>query len=206
MLRVLCDKLQDFSTESTALRATEMNLEAEIESLRAQLAVARATITRAKEINVTITNLWNQDVQHLAARVPDGWKLVPVEPTEEMCRVDFECDDSIGIDSARICYKAMLSAAPSQQASVQGGPVGHVVWAANVPNTVKEVQWTDFLAPPVGTKLYTHPQQAREPMTEEQGIELAKSLGWKVDFGGICKDALELIRVVELHHKIGEKQ
>jgi hypothetical protein len=38
MLRVLCDKLQDFSTESTALRATEMNLEAEIESLRAQLS------------------------------------------------------------------------------------------------------------------------------------------------------------------------
>jgi hypothetical protein len=38
MFRVLCDKLQDASTESTALRATEMNLEAEIERLLAQLA------------------------------------------------------------------------------------------------------------------------------------------------------------------------
>lgn len=44
--------------------------------------------------------------------VSDGWQLVPKEPTPEMCAIDFDCDDSIGIDSARICYKTMLASAP----------------------------------------------------------------------------------------------
>lgn len=48
----------------------------------------------------------------VAAAVPEGWKLVPIEPTQEMCVVDFDCDDSVGIDSARIIYKAMLAASP----------------------------------------------------------------------------------------------
>jgi hypothetical protein len=49
-----------------------------------------------------------------ALEVREGWRMVPVEPTPEMCRVDFDCDDSIGIDSARICYRAMIEAAPDQ--------------------------------------------------------------------------------------------
>lgn len=47
-----------------------------------------------------------------AQGVPDGWQLVPKEPTQEMCAADFDCEDSIGIDSARTCYKAMLASAP----------------------------------------------------------------------------------------------
>ena len=48
----------------------------------------------------------------LAARVPEGWKMVPVEPTEAMLIVDIETDSFIGIDDASKLYKAMLAAAP----------------------------------------------------------------------------------------------
>ena len=44
---------------------------------------------------------------------------------------------------------------------VQQEPVGRVAWAADVPNTIKEVRWVKC-APPVDTLLYTHPAQ-QEP-------------------------------------------
>jgi hypothetical protein len=37
-------------------------------------------------------------------------------------------------------------------------PVGEVGWAANVPNTIREVHWKNG-SPPIGTKLFTHPPQ-----------------------------------------------
>ena len=53
------------------------------------------------------------------AGVPDGWKLVPVEPTDEMIDAAWECDsatDYVGehkrIHSAADAYRAMLAAAP----------------------------------------------------------------------------------------------
>ena len=46
-------------------------------------------------------------------------------------------------------------------------PIGKVVWAAGVPNTIKEVRWFDFIGPSVGTDLYTSPP-ARNPLTVEQ--------------------------------------
>jgi hypothetical protein len=52
------------------------------------------------------------------AAVPDGWKLVPVEPTDEICEVMEDCmrdygyhPDDIGEFDKAGCYKAMLSAA-----------------------------------------------------------------------------------------------
>ena len=46
----------------------------------------------------------------LSARIPEGWQLVPVEPTEEMC---LEGDAGILDDcNSDEIYKAMLSAAP----------------------------------------------------------------------------------------------
>ena len=45
----------------------------------------------------------------LSARIPEGWQLVPVEPTEEMC---LEGDTGILDDcNSDEIYKAMLSAA-----------------------------------------------------------------------------------------------
>ncbi len=43
-----------------------------------------------------------------APAVPDGWKLVPVEPTEEMLRAAYR---ESGVYSAK-AYRAMLAAAP----------------------------------------------------------------------------------------------
>ncbi|UIL53963.1 hypothetical protein LZU96_08565 [Pantoea agglomerans] len=68
---------------------------------------------------------------HLAGQVPDGWKLVPVEPTEEMIIEGFESrpDESFSEPAvwkkysqlsgcqqaaykAQLCWAAMLAAAP----------------------------------------------------------------------------------------------
>lgn len=55
--------------------------------------------------------------------VPDGWKLVPVEPTPEMidaaAEIDVEPFDNIDDELCAI-YAAMLAAAPSAPATVQG--------------------------------------------------------------------------------------
>lgn len=45
------------------------------------------------------------------AAVPDGWKLVPVEPTAKQWAAGVKAMDS-GIDRPTLCYQAMLSAAP----------------------------------------------------------------------------------------------
>lgn len=53
--------------------------------------------------------------------IPDGWKLVPIEPTEEMIKAmtkeaveQFNGDDFLEQDEMNIaCYKAMLNVAPT---------------------------------------------------------------------------------------------
>ncbi len=60
-----------------------------------------------------------------ASMVPDGWKLVPVEPTDEMVAAAMDCDDvSFDKDDDSLfyvhhnsIYTAMLAAAPSPIAS-----------------------------------------------------------------------------------------
>lgn len=59
-----------------------------------------------------------------AATVPDGWKLVPVEPTEEMCKAGYEAQDKWRSEQcdnfkerrysfSQPRYKAMIDAAPA---------------------------------------------------------------------------------------------
>lgn len=50
-----------------------------------------------------------------AAAIPEGWKLVPIEPTKEMC--DAYCEHSIAPigNLSRYGYKAMLSASPKPE-------------------------------------------------------------------------------------------
>lgn len=46
---------------------------------------------------------------------PDGWMLVPMEPTLEMCRAGDDCDDAdprMDDSPSYYQYKAMLAAAP----------------------------------------------------------------------------------------------
>lgn len=60
------------------------------------------------------------------ARVPDGWVLVPREPTPEMVEAgaravsDHSWGDSTTKECNEIAWEAMLAAAPSQRAEVDG--------------------------------------------------------------------------------------
>jgi hypothetical protein len=47
-------------------------------------------------------------------KVPEGWKLVPIEPTEEMCAAGYKSLQRV--DSTSAHYKAMLAAAPTADA------------------------------------------------------------------------------------------
>lgn len=60
--------------------------------------------------------------------VPDGWKLVPVEPTDEMCKAGYEAKDKWPSERAdtkkemrylwtKPRYKAMIDAAPAAPAA-----------------------------------------------------------------------------------------
>lgn len=52
---------------------------------------------------------------HPASATPEGWQLVPKEPTDEMCyegQEDENCTITNGSSYARALYQAMLAAAP----------------------------------------------------------------------------------------------
>ena len=60
----------------------------------------------------------NENVQGMQAGnspgIPDGWKLVPVEPTANQWAAGMQAFDS-GVDKVTRVYKAMLAAAPQQE-------------------------------------------------------------------------------------------
>jgi len=75
--------------------------------------------------------------------VPEGWKPVPVEPTDAMVQAAYHLDLSYmpgqeGADRAAI-YRAMLSAAPTQPAQVeQPAPAGSGGWEAHSEDMERE--------------------------------------------------------------------
>jgi hypothetical protein len=79
-------------------------------------------------------------------QVPDGWKLVPVEPTREMRNAaireqELHRNMSLGLygdEPASAIYRAMLSAAPSQQAPHPGSQAEYEQWSRDgspIPDT-----------------------------------------------------------------------
>jgi hypothetical protein len=56
--------------------------------------------------------------------------------------------NNLQVDEAITALKERLAQRTEQ------APVGEVSWAANVPNTIREVHWVDG-CPEIGTKLYT---------------------------------------------------
>ena len=116
--------------------------------------------------------------------VPEGWKLVPVEPTSEMldagrnaCEGRFYPQDMLHGPRAMMAdsWAAMLDAAPQppvvEQPKGEQEPVGE---AGSMPGT-DGFTMACFRASdvPVGTKLYTHPQPQREPLTEADLYDIA---------------------------------
>ena len=47
-----------------------------------------------------------------APRVPDGWKLVPIEPTPDMLAAAILSSHALKVHRAGRCYRAMIAAAP----------------------------------------------------------------------------------------------
>lgn len=74
----------------------------------------------------------NFDVNGNASIIPDGYALVPVEPTDEMIEAAMNCedvtynesDDTVFYVHHREIYKAMLAAAPKPQNAPQNIPAG----------------------------------------------------------------------------------
>jgi hypothetical protein len=102
--------------------------------------------------------------------VPQGWKLVPVEPTQEMKRAGMsERHD----DLSRSVYQAMLAAAPQPP---EAAPVQMPEpWAISHHNRVQYSNAAWHGETPDGTKLYTDQQvrqllaaQARKPLKDTE--------------------------------------
>jgi hypothetical protein len=81
-----------------------------------------------------------KELEELAGKFSEGWH------------------EGIKIDASDIM---LLSQAAEALAQPEQEPVGEVGWAANVPNTIREVHWKNG-SPPIGTKLFIHPPQRTE--------------------------------------------
>ena len=71
-------------------------------------------LAKAQELRALADRM---EAKPISAAIPDGWKLVPIEPTESMMdayRYAFTSKDRF--DGANV-YKAMLTAAPAPQDS-----------------------------------------------------------------------------------------
>lgn len=103
----------------------------------ATLQLAKAEITRLR----SELKMWHGKVGEFAkaleaqrseldkARIPEGWQLVPKEPTREMlsagalARHSQACDggySTVGRCAAEVCWPAMLAAAPSPAETPRG--------------------------------------------------------------------------------------
>lgn len=123
----------------------------------------------------------------LAAKpVPEGWKLVPVEPTHDMKRaaIDVEIGDPedriimMTFEEARAVYRSMLSAAPPASQPAEGvEPYAYAVYFPDQPTEVL-VHDLDELTDDLTnrehsiTKLYTTPPASQDPCKTCRGVGL----------------------------------
>lgn len=86
-------------------------------------AVAAYEIGRGSVVGLAATDAKIALRAHLAMRpsAPDGWVMVPVEPTDEMVESAWDSDaaDYVGehkrIWQVAVAYRAMIAAAPKQE-------------------------------------------------------------------------------------------
>lgn len=114
-----------------------------------------------------------------------GWKLVPVEPTNEMIRMAWKYGDHLKSDAPDpvYAYRAMLAAAPVPPAAqVDQEPFAWACWADGVKMEKKLAQLCSYepLAYPHRIKLYAAPLAsllAIAQATLDAAIEIAKTSG-----------------------------
>lgn len=127
------------------------------------------------------------------ATVPEGWKLVPVEPKISMKQAALnasrrwaECDAPLPrtqeLWASEVCWKAMIEAAPQPPIIEESSSAPQQKCKRQQPSVAKVIgvneefgpvllwhrAWTDF---PVGTKLYTNQQPGREPQFDAISVE-----------------------------------
>jgi hypothetical protein len=91
-------------------------------------------------------------------------KWLPEQPTDEIIEAWFSNHEK-GFEKA---YKAMWQSAPE----VEQEPVGEIYEQQHDGSYRAEM----VVELPVGTKIYTHPQQTREPLSDKELSELYLSL------------------------------
>lgn len=98
--------------EHALLQKRVLHLEGLVEKLTNRLAwrntgspngLRRFMTQRQYDAQTPGVQKWYEPIQY---EVPDGWKLVPIEPTEEMRRA------AMNLHNDTMIYQAMLSAAP----------------------------------------------------------------------------------------------
>ena len=121
------------------------------------------------------------DQHNNAPAVPQGWKLVPVEPTKEM--IDAYCEANGRFQSARADWAAMLAATPSPAPAQEPAPTWSLREALQKAKdalslALSDVDWRkDSPTQPVIHKAYNCAHQALALPTAEQvdDINVAES-------------------------------
>ena len=104
------------------------------------------------------------------------------------------CDDYVDRNSpARAALRAALEQPQVEQSSV----VGVIGWKNHLPNSGTVVHWT-ALMPPLGTKLYIHPQTKRQPLTDDEINTI-----WR---NSTHMTIVEVVRDIEAAHGIKEQK
>ena len=139
-----------------------------------------------REASLTERVLWDALIEadgkkaaHAAVAVPDGWKLVPVEPTEDMKAAAVKYANgaavykNVAAEALRIeegiygeVYEAMLTAAPQPPAQAQE-PFGYF--------RAEPFGWTDCASDDEGAKaLYEHPATQPAPVAQGDAEDAAR--------------------------------
>ena len=139
--------------------------------------------------------------------IPEGWKLVPVEPADSQIRAAQDtwwhaCNCETYWDQI---YAAMIAAAPQPPVveQPQGGqePICWVTGYYGGHCTVAPCNGATVL--PVGMALYTHPQPKREPLTDAQINDHRLALPYDGEDLPDPWDFKQGVRAAERAHGIG---
>lgn len=189
--------LRNLHTEAMALRCTEAALRDEIESLRTQLAApSQQALHPGGQAEY---EQWHRD----GSPIPDAQKA-PVAPSDDQimaevgrCGLGFSETRPLGQQWEMVCELIRRFCARQQAPVAQGEPVAWMRCTDITELTDAEPESDGWLP------LYTTPQQASEPMTQEQIIEGYCSVPMVHQYVEAFQQG---VRFAERHHNIKGKQ